>query len=101
MSSRSKHVVGIGWYSADQWTMLKLTADDSSALDSSYEAWLAQAERTFAQVGQRTDIRAVKVHVDVHAMRQWCLSQGRPLDAPARADYLAETVRATEGGQEA
>jgi hypothetical protein len=30
-------IIGVGWYSADQWAMLKLAADDPEALDPTYE----------------------------------------------------------------
>ena len=43
-------IIGVGWYSADQWSMLKLVADDPEALDPTYEQWCAGAEKTFQQL---------------------------------------------------
>lgn len=50
--------------------MLKLTADDASDLDATYEDWLEQAERTFTFLSQRPELKIVKVNVDVDLIAQ-------------------------------
>jgi hypothetical protein len=86
-------IIGVGWYSADQWTMLKLTADDPEALDATYDQWRAGAERTLQQLKMQPGIRAVKVPVDVQVLRQWCREHGSPLDGGGRANFIAEQVK--------
>src|SRR5687767_2520008 len=86
-------IIGVGWYSEDQWTMLKLTADDPEALDTTYDQWRAGVERTLQQLKNQSEVRAVKVPVDVQTLQQWCRDQGSRLDGAARAKFIAEQVR--------
>jgi hypothetical protein len=88
-------IVGVGWYSADQWAMLKLAADDPETLDATYQQWCAGAEKTLQQVKSQPGVRAVKIPVDVQVLRQWCRDHGRPLDGAARAQFIAEAVKTT------
>ena len=90
---RQTMIIGVGWYSADQWTMLKLMADDPHALDATYEQWRTGAERALQQLKNQPGVRAVKVSVDVQALREWCRNQQIPLDGSARANFIAEQVR--------
>ena len=86
-------LVGVGWYTVDQWTMLKLMADDPSSLDSTYEQWQAGAERALQRLNREPGIRAVKVAVDVQLLREWCRNKGKRLDGEARAVFIAEQVQ--------
>jgi hypothetical protein len=87
-------IIGVGWYSPDEWSKLKLIADDSEALDSNYEEWRAGVERTLQELRSQAGVRAVKVSVDVQALQQWCRDHGKRLDGNARAQFIAEKVRA-------
>ena len=92
-SRESDMIIGVGWYSEDQWTMLKLTADDPEALDATYDQWRIGAERTLQQLKSQAGVRAVKVSIDVEMLRQWCRDQGNRLDGSARARFIAEQVK--------
>ena len=86
-------IIGVGWYSEDEWTMLKLLADDREALNPTYEQWRVGAEQKFLELKKTSGLRAVKVPVDVEVLRQWCRDHGCRLDAQARARFLAEAVK--------
>ncbi len=73
--------------------MLKLTADDPQALDTTYDKWRSGAEKTLQQLKSQAGIHAVKVPVDVEVLRQWCRDQGKRLDGAARAGFIAEQVK--------
>ena len=90
-----KFLVGIGWYSEDQWTMLKLLADDPDNLDATYQGWKAGAQKAFEQMQKEPGIEAVKVPVDVDALLQWCRERGKPLNGASRSEYVLEIVQRT------
>jgi len=94
-------IIGVGWYSADQWAMLKLAADDPEALAPTYEQWCSGAEKTLQQLKNQPGVRAVKVPVDVQVLRQWCKDHGNRLDGKARAQFIAETVKTMPYGEDA
>ena len=73
--------------------MLKLTADDPEALDTTYDKWRSGAEMTLQQLKSQAEVHAVKVPVEVEMLRQWCRDQGKRLDGAARASFIAEQVR--------
>ena len=87
-------IIGVGWYSPDEWSKLKLVAEDSESLDSNYEEWLAGAEKTLQELRRQPGIRPVKVSVDVQQLQQWCRDHGKRLDGKARAQFIVEKVRA-------
>lgn len=88
-----KFLVGVGWYSEEQWTMLKLLAADPDSLNATYGEWEARAQKTFEQLQKEPGIEAIKVFVDVEALRQWCRERGKPIDGDSRADYVLEIVQ--------
>lgn len=93
-------IIGVGWYSPDQWSKLKLLADDSDTLDSNYEEWLAGVEKTLQELRKQPGIRPVKISVDVQDLQQWCRDHGKRLDGNARARFIAEKVRAMSSDEE-
>lgn len=86
-------IIGVGWYSEDEWTMLKFLADDREALDSTYEHWRVGAERTFRERKKSLGLQLVKVPVDVEMLPRWCRDHGCRLDAQALARFLAAAVK--------
>ena len=93
-------LIGVGWYSEDQWTMLKLVADDRDSLDTNYEQWEAGVQEALEQLRKQPGVKTVEVPVDVEALRQWCRERGKPLDRSSRAEYAAEIVKSmSERGQ--
>ncbi len=86
-------VVGVGWYTPDQYSLLKAFASDPEALCSTFEEWLAKAEETFAELAKEKDIQPKKVSVDVQELLAWCQERGRPCDGKSRAVFLREKVQ--------
>ena len=95
-------LIGVGWYSEDQWTMLKLVADDRDSLDTSYEQWEAGVLEALEQLRRQPGVEAIKIPVDVVALRQWCRERAKPLDRSSRAEYAVEIAKSmSEGGRNA
>ncbi len=84
--------VGVAWYLADQWELLRERADDPEVLVERYEDWVEQADRMVA-LFKSQGMRVVKVEVDIEEVVAWCKAGGRPFDSKARAEYASETLR--------
>jgi isopentenyl diphosphate isomerase/L-lactate dehydrogenase-like FMN-dependent dehydrogenase len=88
---RNTQVIGLGWYSREQWEALTKVVPDRSELDDTYEAWEAQATdalQTLAAQGARP----VKVQVDVQELVAWCRSKDRPVNGESRADFVGHLL---------
>ncbi len=88
---------GIAWYRADQWPRLLQVSTDRSELADTYEGWLSTAEKALSEM-ESAGIRVHRVDVDVEELLAWCSAKGRPVDGPARAEFVAYKLR--EGGKE-
>jgi hypothetical protein len=93
MKLPDRMAIGIGWYSPDQYSLLKAFAADPDALDENHEKWLAGAEKLFRELDTRGGMRPVRVPVDVQELLKWCREMGSPLDGSSRAQFIAEKVR--------
>jgi hypothetical protein len=90
-------VVGLAWYTPDQWQRLIEIADDRDSLDETYEQWLRSARkmmREMLRLGQPVE----KVDVDVEELRLWCQAHGDAVTGEARSRYVAIRLRELHGG---
>jgi hypothetical protein len=90
-SEGSKHVA-FAWYREEEWRRLQELASDPDALDSSYDAWLKQAEDALAEM-RANGISVTKVELDVKAAAGWCSRKGIPFNSAGRAAFTAEMAR--------
>ena len=84
--------VGVPWYLADQWELLRERADDPEVLVERYEDWVVQAEKMLALL-ESQGMSVEKIEVDVEEVAAWCTSAGRPFDSKARAEYASERLQ--------
>jgi hypothetical protein len=84
--------VAFAWYTPAQWARLRELAADPEALDPSFAAWLANAERVEAEFTRR-GVAIERVLVDVDAVVGWCARRKRRLDSAARSEFVAEHLR--------
>lgn len=84
--------VGIAWYRADQYSLLRALSVDPDSMADSYEQWLAGVTRTMNDLHER-GITVRRVDVDVKELAAWCQERGKCLDGAARSAYAAEKVR--------
>ncbi len=88
-------VLGVAWFSAEQWAKLGEIAADADELQS-YEEWKTNATsalETLVGMGRMV----LKVDVEVDALVEWCQSKGRPVNAEARSEYVAFKLRKDSG----
>jgi hypothetical protein len=62
---RTQHgpIVGIAWYTPEQWERLKLLADDAETLDDTHKDWLKNATGHVRGL-KRQGFQVVKVPLD-------------------------------------
>ena len=85
-------VAGCVWYRREQWNLLHHKAVDPEELESSYDAWTAQAEKSIADI-EKLGLTPKKIDIDVVDLIRWCASENRPLDATARAKFAQERLQ--------
>jgi hypothetical protein len=86
-------IAGVAWYRRDQWGQLRAASVDGDTLDERYDDWLSRAEKNLRALQQR-GVTTRLVDVELDELLRWCHATGRRLDAPARAAYAAERLRA-------
>ncbi|MDR7120681.1 hypothetical protein [Rheinheimera soli] len=86
-------VVGIAWYQREHWERLKQIADDSAAMDDSYDEWKKNANAGMHQI-RLTDKTALRVNVDIDELLKWCAEHHKPMNSAARAEFVSEKLRA-------
>ena len=86
-------VSGLAWYRKEQFQQLRMLASDPQILHSTYEDWLAEAEKTIPEM-EKKGIKIQKVDVDLKELQAWCLRAKRPLNASARAEYVGALMKA-------
>jgi len=84
--------VGIGWYSEEEWNKLAEAVPDPTALDDSWQEWEKSALDAIWMLKEQ-GIFAMPVTIRVAELQAWCQAKGRPLDAEARAEYVAQVLR--------
>jgi hypothetical protein len=85
-------VVGVAWYSRDEWERLRGMAADPEVLESTYEDWIRMATKSLGEMNA-AGIFPEKVEINVDALASWCRERRRPLDASARASFASERLR--------
>lgn len=94
-ASSKQPIVGVAWYSKEQWNRLRELADDKDALNDSYEEWLERWNE-FTKRGPISKDRLLKVEVDVDDLARWCQFRNRLLDGKARSEYVMRKVSETQ-----
>jgi hypothetical protein len=83
---------GVAWYRREQWPRLLEVAEDADELEDTYEEWLGIANERFDEFNV-PGVLLKKVDVDIEELITWCGERGRPVDARARSEFVAEKVR--------
>jgi hypothetical protein len=92
-------LTAIAWYAREDWEKLKSLAVDSAALEPTYKEWLKMATNAIADL-EKHGIRVERVEVSSDELKRWCAENKRSVDAPARAAFAAEKLRARYVGGE-
>ncbi len=91
--SKNKNIVlGISWFSPEQWRQLKSISSDADLLDETYDAWMKNAEDLIKKLN-KDGLVVRKVNINVSELAQWCTKHGREINGGARSEYVAEKVK--------
>ena len=88
-------VVGVTWYSADNWARVKAAATDPDRFEATYADWHAMAVDALADL-RKAGIDATPFNVDAGRLLAWCLMHNKPNNAASRAEFVSEMLR-TQG----
>jgi hypothetical protein len=84
-------VLGVAWYTREQYESLLKLANDRDNLEDTYEDWQAAAEKMMVQLS-RPGVLPWKVHIDVDELVFWCKDHNRPIDGAARTMFVADML---------
>ena len=85
-------VIGIAWYSKDQWQNLCTASADKDLLEDTYEEWGIQSDRKLNELNSK-GIHAEKVHINISELLDWCADKKCPVDGEARSSFVTDKLR--------
>jgi hypothetical protein len=94
---RKKHdsvnaIMGVAWYSRQQWGRLLEISSDWDELESTYDEWKTMAEENFSILVQQGYVLR-KIDIDVEELLRWCKLQNRPVDGDTRTEFTVIKLR--------
>ena len=89
--TQRKPILGVAWYTSEQWDRLKVLADDPEAMDDTHNDWLQNATGHVRGLKQQ-GFQVVKVPLDVGEWVAWCKKNGKELNGAARSEFTSQKV---------
>jgi hypothetical protein len=92
MASGKERITGVAWYNEQEYEKLLLVAEDRAGLYDTYKEWKAGANNVIRQLRlEGLNIRRIDIVID--ELVTWCKAKKRPVDGPARSEYVTELLR--------
>ena len=85
-------VVGVTWYTEENWVRVKAAATDPERFEETFAEWNAMAVEAVADL-KKAGVNAVKFLVDPNELLPWCLLRNKPNNAASRAEFVSEWLR--------
>ena len=85
-------VVGVTWYTEENWSKVKAAATDPERFEETYAEWDAMAIEAVADL-KKAGVNMVKFFVIPNELFPWCLLHSKPNNAASRAEFVAEKLR--------
>ena len=86
-------MVGVAWYTEDTWKQMKSSAADPGVFEESFSEWEAIAKTALREI-RSTGVRVVECRIIPEEFFAWCSLHNRSNDAAARAEFVAENIKA-------
>jgi hypothetical protein len=86
-------VVGVTWYTEEEWSKVKAAATDPERFEETYAEWTAMAIEAVADL-KKVGVNTVNFFVTPNELLPWCLLHNKPNNAASRAEFVAEKLRA-------
>lgn len=91
-AQQTEVIVGVCWYTPQDWARIKETATDSEIFENTFSEWEAMATKNIAVV--RTAYpKATKVLVDADEFFAWCLVRGKGNNSETRSEFVSDKIR--------
>jgi hypothetical protein len=85
-------VVGVTWYTEEDWSKVKAAATDPERFEETYSEWKAMAIEAVADL-KKAGVNTVRYFVLPNELLPWCLLHKKPNNAASRAEFVAEKLR--------
>lgn len=89
-------IIGVTWYTPEQFTRMKSVAEDADGLDDTYNDWLKNASAHVRRL-RKDGYQVVKVPMDVDEWVVWCQQHGKTLTGPSRSQYTSHKASTGSG----
>lgn len=85
-------VVGVTWYTEENWAKVKASAIDPERFEASFSEWITMANQALADIRNK-GIKAVPFNVVAEDLQTWCLAHNKPNSAASRAEFVSKQLR--------
>jgi hypothetical protein len=84
--------VGIYWFRKETYAACRKIMDDPESLPVTYSEWREDFDRLVKKLGIE-GVAVLRTEIDPDTFRAWCTWRGCKVDANARSEFAAQTVR--------
>lgn len=84
-------VLGVTWYTEENWARVKSTATDPERFEATYAEWNAMAIEAFTKI-KKHGVNAVKFFVNPDELLAWCKLHDKPNNASSRSEFVVEKL---------
>jgi len=85
----ARFIVGVGWYTEENWKVVKASAVDPDRFENTFQDWIEMAEDSLQKL-QAAGISAEKSYIEANALLTWCLAHNKANSAASRAEYVSQ-----------
>jgi hypothetical protein len=86
-----KVIIGVSWYSREDYPRARAIMADAHVLPETYEAWRELAEPQERNV-KATGVTVVRAIINPDEFSAWCAARRLTIDAKARATFANEVA---------
>ncbi len=95
MNQDEKMKLGMCWFDAEQWQLLKEL--DPEGTDDGYEEWRKQANSAFSEL-RAAGHNIVKVSIKINDLLAWCKEHGKDPVSSSRSEFAAFKLQMKDKG---
>ncbi|HEU4678406.1 MAG TPA: hypothetical protein VFS35_02720 [Terrimicrobiaceae bacterium] len=89
-------MLGVAWYTEEQWARVKARAVDSELFEATYAEWVRMAEDALADIRREVG-NPTKIYVEADELAAWCLVHGKRNDSSSRAEFASYKLGKRDG----
>jgi hypothetical protein len=92
MTGAGRRVIGLPWYSRDDYPAVRSMMADAHVLASTYDQWRMAAENN-ERVAQEAGLEVMRVMIVPEEFAAWCAKRNLEPDSRARSQRAQEAVQ--------